>query len=144
VNVEGGASRAEIIEPKRGVLAHTNHYTHPAMLDLEASDSIAGSVTRLRRAQALLGLQREPWTVHALLAVLSDHENAPNSLCRHGEDDLARTVFWCVADVTAGSIRYGSGPPCTSDPMLYQLPQMTGGEIAASRSRTGDRRSADA
>lgn len=123
VNVEGGASRAEIIEPERGVLAHTNHYTHPAMLDLESSNSIAGSVARLHRAQELLGLHREPWTANALLAVLSDHGNAPDSLCRHGKDDLARTVFWCVADVTAGSIRYGSGPPCISDPMLYQLPQ---------------------
>ena len=119
VDVEGGARRAEIIEPERGVLAHTNHYTHPALLDLEGSTGIAGSTARLRRARDLLAVRDLPWTPDALRAVLSDHENAPDSLCRHGEGAAARTVFWCVADVTAGAIRYGSGPPCTSDESVY-------------------------
>lgn len=122
VNVEGGACRAEITEPERGVLAHTNHYTHPALLDLERNTGVAGSTARLRRAQELLAAPDKPWTVNALLEVLSDHENAPDSLCRHGDGGGARTVFWCVADVTAGSIRYGSGPPCASDPIAYALP----------------------
>lgn len=123
VNIEGGACRAEITEPERGVLAHTNHYTHPALLDLERNTRVAGSTARLCRAQELLAACDEPWTADALLEVLSDHENAPDSLCRHGDAEAARTVFWCVADVTAGSIRYGSGPPCASEPILYGLPQ---------------------
>jgi isopenicillin-N N-acyltransferase-like protein len=120
-NVEGGACRAEITEPEQGVLAHTNHYTHPTLLDLERSTRVAGSIARLCRAQELLAARDEPWTADALLDVLSDHENAPDSLCRHGDADGARTVFWCVADVTAGNIRYGSGPPCASEPASYRL-----------------------
>lgn len=123
VNLEASACRAEVLEPKHGVLAHTNHYTHPALLEQEASTGLAGSVMRLRRAQELLATREEPWTTEALLQVLSDHENTPDSLCRHGNGDRARTVFWCIADVTAGSIRYGSGPPCAGDPVTYRLPQ---------------------
>jgi isopenicillin-N N-acyltransferase-like protein len=123
VNIEGGACRAEITEPVRGVLAHTNHYTHPTLANLERGTRLAGSTARLCRAQELLAARDEPWTANALLEVLSDHENAPDSLCRHGNTENARTIFWCVADVTAGSIRYGSGPPCASEPVLYGLPR---------------------
>ena len=122
VNVEGGACRAEIAHPEHGILAHTNHYTHPTLLDLERNPSVAGSTTRLCRAQELLAVRDEPLTADALLGVLSDHENAPDSLCRHGDGGGARTVFWCVADVTAGWIRYGPGPPCASEPTSYVLP----------------------
>lgn len=122
VNIEGSACRAEIIESERGVLAHTNHYTHPALADLESSANVAGSVVRLQRARQLLGARQEPWTADAVGEVLSDHGNAPDSLCRHGDGDRARTVFWCIADVTVGSIVYGSGPPCMSHLMSYRFP----------------------
>jgi len=122
MNIEGGAGKAEIVETKRGVLAHTNHYTHPTLADLEWSSSIAGSVARLQRAQQLLRVRQEPWTVNAVEGLLSDHANAPDSICRHGGGERARTVFWCIADVTAGSIRYGSGPPCMSHPLSHRLP----------------------
>jgi isopenicillin-N N-acyltransferase-like protein len=122
MNIEGGAGKAEIVETKRGVLAHTNHYTHPTLADLEWSSSIAGSVARLQRTQQLLRVRQEPWTVNAVEGLLSDHANAPDSICRHGGGERARTVFWCIADVTAGSIRYGSGPPCMSHPLSHRLP----------------------
>ena len=122
VDVEGGACRAEITEPEHGVLAHTNHYPHPMLLDLERSTGVAGSTVRLRRAQELLAARRELWTPDALRELLSDHENPPDSLCRHGDAENARTVFWCVADVTTGWIRYGSGPPCASEAISYALP----------------------
>ena len=122
LNVEGGARRAETTGPENGVLAHTNHYTHPRLLDLERSTRVAGSTCRLDRAQELLAAREEPWTGDALLAALSDHEGAPDSLCRHGDAEGTATVFWCVADVTDGEIRYGAGPPCTSESILYRLP----------------------
>jgi isopenicillin-N N-acyltransferase-like protein len=121
IDVEGGACCAEVIEPECGVLAHTNHYIHPRMLDLEKSTGVVGSTMRLGRARELLAARGRPWTVDALVAVLSDHANAPDSVCRHGVGEDARTVFWCVADVTAGSVRYGSGPPCISEPISYCL-----------------------
>ena len=32
-----------------------------------------------------------------------------------------KTVFWCVADVTAGEITYGRGNPCDSEPQVYRF-----------------------
>jgi hypothetical protein len=32
-----------------------------------------------------------------------------------------KTVFWCVADVTAGKITYGRGTPCDSEPQVYRF-----------------------
>ena len=121
LNVEGTATRAETSVPERGVLAHTNHYLHPRLLELEGSDRLEGTTARLCRARELLAARREPWTVDALVGALSDHEGAPESLCRHGSGDEGHTIFWCVADVSAGEIRYGLGPPCTSTPERYSF-----------------------
>ena len=61
-----------------------------------------------------------PFTVERLRAALADHENAPDSICRHDEGPKpVKTVFWCVADVTAGEITYGRGNPCDSEAQVY-------------------------
>jgi hypothetical protein len=53
---------------------------------------------------------------------LQDHENAPDSICRHeAEGRTTVTAFWCVADVTDGSIRYGRGNPCDSVTQEYRF-----------------------
>lgn len=122
VSIEGSATTGEGIAPAPdGTLAHTNHYVHPEMLDYEASDRVDGSATRLHRACELLSESLgEPITRTRLRAILSDHENAPDSLCRHGHrPDDAQTAFWCVADVTARTVMYGRGNPCESEAELY-------------------------
>jgi isopenicillin-N N-acyltransferase like protein len=121
-SLEGSATTAETLTPSEdGALVHTNHYVHPEMLDYEAGDAIEGSATRLRRAHDLAsGLSGEPMTKTRLRQILSDHENAPDSLCRHAHGDgEPQTAFWCVADVTARTVMYGRGNPCQSEPQLY-------------------------
>jgi isopenicillin-N N-acyltransferase-like protein len=119
VDVEGSGRDAEVLAPRDGVLAHTNHYTHERMRRLERSTRVAGSAARLRRAERLLASRGEPVTTGWLHDALCDHDGEPDSLCRHGDDEGTKTVFWCVADVTAGEIAYGSGPPCSSPPQTY-------------------------
>jgi len=57
---------------------------------------------------------------------LADHENAPDSLCRHPErTDAASssaTVFWWVADLTDMRLTYGRGNPCDSVEQTYAFP----------------------
>jgi isopenicillin-N N-acyltransferase-like protein len=124
VNVEGSAMSAEITEPdERGNLVHTNHYVCEGMLGYEGDPEYAvHSAVRYRRASELL-LAEEPGTVNAdrLRTMLSDHENPPDSLCRHPErwgGDTA-TAFWCVADVTEMRITFGRGNPCDSVAQEY-------------------------
>lgn len=119
-NIEAGARCAETTRLMRGVFAHTNHYTHRSLFTLQDGQDRQGSRTRLCHAERRLA-SGNAWSAEALREVLSDHQGAPDSLCRHGRGEAARTVFWSVADVTAGRILYGSGPPCESEPISYAL-----------------------
>ena len=126
VNVEGSATDAvqRALEPG-GTLAHTNHYVEPAMLRFEGDPEYAGrSGVRYRRACALLAAvvagEVAAVTPGLLRAWLSDHDGAPDSICRHPVPEpggsRTKTVFWCLADVTAGEVRYGRGNPCAGWP----------------------------
>ena len=117
-NVEGSATAVALTEPVDGALTHTNNYLHPDMERFELSPYRTGSAQRCARAERLLAeTAGEKLTVERLRRLLSDHEGAPDSLCRH--DGYAKTVFWCVADVTDGVITYGAGNPCESEAQTY-------------------------
>jgi len=75
------------------------------------------SAVRYRRAAELLSeLPDGSATEDGLRAILSDHEHAPDSLCRHEVEGVEGSVtcFWCVADVTDMRITFGRGNPCDS------------------------------
>jgi hypothetical protein len=56
-----------------------------------------------------------------LKAFLADHATSP-SICRHDDgSETSVTVFWCLADVTAGVIRYGRGPRCRGEEAVYRF-----------------------
>ncbi len=120
VCVEGSATEAELLRPSAaGTLAHTNHYVGERMLRFEADPGYARrSAVRYRRA--LRWLATGDITPTHLRRALSDHADAPDSLCRHvGAGSETKTVFWCIADVTTGDIAYGRGNPCTSGEQRY-------------------------
>jgi hypothetical protein len=126
VNVEGSACAAVVRTLRAGeTLAHTNHYVEPAMVLYEGDPAYARrSAARYERACALLaGAEAGPpgvVTPGVLRSWLADHEGAPDSICRHpgaatgspGGDAAVKTVFWTIADVTAGEVVYGRGSPC--------------------------------
>jgi hypothetical protein len=57
-----------------------------------------------------------------LHGMLADHEQAPDSICRHPQgDSRTETSFWIVADVTDGVIRFGLGNPCDSVVQEYRF-----------------------
>jgi acyl-CoA:6-aminopenicillanic acid acyl transferase len=119
VNVEGSATSVEMTEPDgHGHLVHTNHYVCDAMLPYEGDPAYARrSAIRYARAEELLASQSDgAVTKERLREILSDHEHAPDSLCRHvdGDDEGSATCFWCIADVTDMRITFGRGNPCDS------------------------------
>jgi isopenicillin-N N-acyltransferase-like protein len=139
-NVEGSAGSAVVRRLGPGeTLAHTNHYVEPAMLRYEGDPAYARrSAVRYERACALLAgaMKAGPGTVTpaVLRAWLSDHRGVPDSICRHpaatgpaaggagpqSSEGPVRTVFWALADVTAGEIAFGRGNPCAGhEPQRY-------------------------
>jgi isopenicillin-N N-acyltransferase-like protein len=127
VNVEGSATDAEVTSPSAaGTLAHTNHYACTRMLAYEGDQAYARrSAVRLGRALELLdgadgaGPAAGSITPAMLLAAISDHATTP-SICRHDDGvETSVTSFWCLADVTAGEIRYGRGNPCRGGGVSY-------------------------
>jgi isopenicillin-N N-acyltransferase like protein len=129
VNVEGSGGDAEVTGPSAaGTLAHTNHYACARMLRYEGDPAYARrSAVRLGRALELVdgadGLGPAPGSIgpEHLLAALADHATSP-SICRHAADsDSSVTVFWCLADVTVGEIRYGRGPRCRGNETAYRF-----------------------
>ena len=125
-NVEGSATDAEVTGLDHdGHLAHTNHYVCDRMLPFEGDPGYARrSAVRYERARALIA-QQSPGTVTPLVmrSIISDHEGAPDSICRHPAPDAdgSKTVFWCVADVTDGRITFGRGNPCDSQAQTYEF-----------------------
>jgi isopenicillin-N N-acyltransferase-like protein len=120
-NVEASATNALVEEPgEDGRLAHTNHYASEDMRPFERPGDYESSCARLDRAREL-GVG-DGITVQRLREILSDHENGVSAICRHGDAPKdVKTVFWCVADVTAGEITYGRGNPCDSEPQVYRF-----------------------
>ena len=124
-NVEGSATAAEVTSADAdGHLVHTNHYVCGSMLAYEGDPEYAALSGRryARAAELLAGAPAGSVTMDVLHGFLADHEHAPDSLCRHeAEGRTSVTAFWCVADVTAGEIRYGSGNPCDSLAQEYRF-----------------------
>ena len=127
VNVEGSATDAELTYAnERGTLVHTNHYVCEGMLRYEGDPSyVPHSTARYRRASDLLSAaQPGSITVERLREMLSDHEGAPDCLCRHperwGDTPMgSATAFWCIADVTEMRVVFGRGNPCDSTAQGY-------------------------
>ena len=120
VSVEGSATDCELLRPdKRGTLAHTNHYVSERMQPYEA-DLAGARRSAVRYRRALRWLAEGEITRTTLRAALSDHSDAPDSICRHPQHGSnSKTVFWCVADVTVGEITFGRGNPCDSEEQLH-------------------------
>lgn len=131
VNVEGSATHAELTAPdEHGILVHTNHYVCESMRGYEGDRAYAEhSAIRYRRAAELMA-QRPPGSItpEALREILSDHANAPDSLCRHPEihGGEVATAFWCIADVSAMQVTFGRGNPCDSQAQTYAFEAANG------------------
>ncbi len=109
------------------LFAHTNHYVAPELMPGDASRS-EGSRLRRDRAERLLlaGLKEGADLVELAAAVLSDHENAPSSICAHwddGDPDPAQSVTTAsmVWDLAEGRARVAGGQPCGAGYAAYDL-----------------------
>ena len=129
VNVEGSATDAEVTAPSAaGTLAHTNHYACERMRRYEGDPDYArrsavrlatgaGAPGRPAGAGARAGLDRPG----AAGVVPRGPRDQPLHLSPRRRPEGSVTVFWCLADVTAGEIAYGRGPRCRGEEARYRF-----------------------
>ncbi len=108
--------------PAAGTLAHANHFRDPGRLGIwqpivEEKRSTYRRCDRMERllaGAAALG----PIASGALKAALRDHDEPPDSICRHTnpalpEGERYQTVASIIMDLHAGLLYAAAGPPCT-------------------------------
>lgn len=107
--------------------AHTNHYLDPELMALAPPPS-EGSLARLTRLQELLA-ERHPASPEDLMALMRDHDSAPQAICLHPEpdegDEASAVMFSMVADVGAKRMWVTAGNPCQSEYTEIDLSDLT-------------------
>lgn len=108
------------LEPRDGVVTHTNHlYDQDATRQVEDFPR-ADSRPRLARLDHLLREELSPRAgvdEAALFRILSDHDGEPMSLCRHFNpdqpaDERMETLFAVVMNLTKRRLTLHHGKPC--------------------------------
>ena len=123
IDVEAAPDSVCVIAPERGAVVHTNHFFDPESLGIAEphSERRPHSYTRLARMRELLDA-RAPVAIGDLETSLRDHDNYPDSVCRHPNPDdppeeWCVTVTSVVMDLEERSLRVADGAPCEH---LYQ------------------------
>jgi len=125
-DIETTAERLAFMEG--GVLfTHANHYVSPELAPEDATGS-EGSPKRRARAEELLaqGVEAGVDLVELGKTVLSDHANAPFSICAHWNDDdpdqdQSVTTASMVWEPAEGRAHIACGQPCASAYVAFQL-----------------------
>jgi len=125
-NVEVSARKFAILYGHDGLVVHTNHYTDPAMQQVEAEpDELIHTRVRYFRALRLLR-QTEHHTVKSLQVIQRDHVNFPSSICNHTDEesdpfDREKTINSLVIDLTARTMHIAWGNPCRNPYHTFHL-----------------------
>jgi isopenicillin-N N-acyltransferase-like protein len=117
-----GAAR---IEPRAGLLAHTNHFLDDALASGEAEQPeewLPGSQARLARV-----VESAPETLAEGTAVLASHDTEPQWICRHDEPagepgrPLVATVVALAMRPGVPELRVAAGQPCEHAFLRYDV-----------------------
>lgn len=102
------------------VVVHGNHYRHPDLVPLDVGPYGEGSRLREKRIAELASGTPGPLGERDLQAFMSDHVNAPHSICGHGAPGL-QTIAACVLNAAEGRLWASRGNPCAAGYRCYTL-----------------------
>jgi isopenicillin-N N-acyltransferase like protein len=120
--VETTAVQVAVVD---GATVHTNHYLDPELAKLGPEPS-EGSLARRNRVLQLLD-ERPPQSVADVVAILRDHESAPQAICLHPDpaegDEASAVMFSMIAELEEGRMWVAPGTPCENE---YEEVDLTG------------------
>jgi isopenicillin-N N-acyltransferase-like protein len=128
VDLEAAPDTLRELSAVNGCAVHANHFLDANLLAVTEPpfEWRPGSYHRQARMQDLLDARR-PVAVGDLESALRDHDNYPDSICRHEEPekhlaDQCITVTSAVMDLDERSLRLTDGPPCEHTYEAYSIP----------------------
>lgn len=101
---------------------HSNHYIFPEFKDIP-QDFPPISPFKVKRAQEMLGKYKRRG-IGMLKAILSDHTEFPNSICRHpieGNLETTATLATVIISLNDFSFYVTNGNPCENKAVRYRL-----------------------
>ncbi len=121
-DIEMTVENQEVIYPDDdAVLHHTNHYCHPNLIAEDTEPNRRGTQARQARLEVLTAeSEGGVIDVDAIMSYLGDHENEPQSICRHGGDGGV-TLASCVLAPARSEAYISLGNPCEVNYERYQL-----------------------
>ena len=97
VNIELAPDSLRLIDPVNGIISHANHFDNPEMVGVSEPPNPRRHLSEFRqkRMEELL-FEKRPLDIAEIQNILKDHENEPQSLCRHRDETLpGRSKLLC-------------------------------------------------
>jgi isopenicillin-N N-acyltransferase like protein len=125
-DLETTPTRSARLDPQNGLLAHSNHYVAPDLLDEERSTgrSLENSRQRLATMRRLLHENRGNLDVPRMRAILRDRSCMPDAVCREPGDQEGSdmiTFASVIAEPAERQMWIAVGPPNKHPYRLFQL-----------------------
>ncbi len=125
VDIECAPTAVCALHPKKGVVAHTNHFFEPSTLGIKQilDDERLSTLHRYERIQTMLGERVSDGgklSLKAAQEMLRDHDGRPESVCRHANprfprDDRYESVVSVIMDLAERKLWATLGSPCQQE-----------------------------
>lgn len=117
LDLEINCDGIDVLQPKKGVIVHTNHFIGPKF-SCRPHAASGNTYTRLQRIDALLS-ERTGLTVEDAQKALCDHAGYPYSICKHADPRAEKdamqqgaTNYSLIMNLTEGTAYFAWGTPC--------------------------------
>src|SRR6267143_5584726 len=131
IDIESAPEAVCEIEPERGAVAHTNHFSNPKILGVKqvVDEERLSTLQRYKRIQRLLDRTvraGKKLSLASAQSMLRDHYGKPESVCRHSnlklpEYERYETVVSMIMDLPSRKLWAAMGSPCSTEYSLIKL-----------------------
>ena len=118
LNIELAPDKQHLIYPENGVISHANHFADPNILGVCEPPNPHRYLSEFRQKRMeMLLKEQKPLDIPSIKNILKDHENNPQSLCRHRDDTrpgsqhtITKTAM--IMDLEEKKLWVTGGQPC--------------------------------
>jgi isopenicillin-N N-acyltransferase-like protein len=127
VNIELAPDKLRLIDPKDGILSHANHFIDPEALGIYEPPNPRRHFSEFReKRMGNLLKEQKSINIPDIKNILKDHENHPQSLCRHRDDALPKsqhtiTKTAMIMDLEELKMWVTYGQPCKKEFEAFEL-----------------------